>query len=1133
MLQAKHAVHSHAADATVAQLRACLEHQQDERSHEAPGIFFAHSPLKAFAGYSASRRVLGELTRAAVLLQAEGERLEMRVLAQDFIRAPLLPLGGGAQPQRAPSPADGPRGAADEPMPPELLHRVRDVCALLDHLSSAHALTSALDADQMLELLSAPMLERAAGTMRAHLEACLLASFSPHLVEPEDGLGRELGGLCSALYPLWAARLRARQRVLVLAILTASAHADLPRLMRAVEDAPTPSICMADLRRLPGVGPALEIIDAVSPLDFGTVSSIVVAVIVSAHRGFFEAGAEGRALRADSPGASAVFELGCGLPFVSSASSYSVGRCADALSADSADEDEDAQGDHRGALPFAVFRAAACGELSSAQLCALVERELQARRYAFAALLAHTGASVFSLGSCAVGAACACLGAIAALSAAPPEWVHFELRACGLRALSPPRSEASLAQFGALCRRVLCGEGAWHASAGAALEACALPQAASELLQRLAAVLEAAALSRSGSAQRPGVRALTECGPSVSNLGGAYAWDVRSSPKYNVLRARVDNERDVKASLDAARAAVVVGGGGGNSSVPAGGGAIEAACDLMSAAELRELNMLASLFCPSFDLLALGAGGRAVRVRAAVAEPLAVLRQLDAFCGGAGSVVSSARISPDDGAAHAQLFGCFAQLGDSAMRLLDLAQLDALRTPLERQAPHALDAMRDIARASALRAVRAGGASARALLARCRSVAQALLSSAAARAESQVLRGAGSPAAPAAPAAKAARAHSARRGGGGGGPARERRPLAAAGAAEGVRDGARAGARATEAADGERLSARELERAAAARAHAMERAAAADAAAHARAERETELAMALSAADARRARAAEPPAVPSAAGGAAVEAAPSRAAPAAAESAGHAGAAPAAAAAAAPAAAARSGCASAANGARGSLPRPQAPPEAELVAEGASADGRALPSAAAAEPSSPALACGPDAAAAASPFSPPPPPPAARGRGGWETITPSPPPHPAPPGRLLQFGSFPPISLAPIAHVHARRALLASFGGGCAGPAPCAAAAAVVQQVEFYFSEGNLARDAYLRGLMDALGWVDVAAIAAFNRMRGFALDVGAIAGVLTGSEQLDVDQAFVGPSGHGVYRVRARHHWARFTSTA
>ena len=68
----------------------------------------------------------------------------------------------------------------------------------------------------------------------------------------------------------------------------------------------------------------------------------------------------------------------------------------------------------------------------------------------------------------------------------------------------------------------------------------------------------------------------------------------------------------------------------------------------------------------------------------------------------------------------------------------------------------------------------------------------------------------------------------------------------------------------------------------------------------------------------------------------------------------------------------------------------------------------------------------------------------------------------------------------------------------------------------FYFSDGNLSRDSFMRGkLGEDDGWVSLSMLLTFNRMKKMGLDVAQVAEALGGSGVLEVD--------HGGGRVRRR----------
>jgi hypothetical protein len=64
----------------------------------------------------------------------------------------------------------------------------------------------------------------------------------------------------------------------------------------------------------------------------------------------------------------------------------------------------------------------------------------------------------------------------------------------------------------------------------------------------------------------------------------------------------------------------------------------------------------------------------------------------------------------------------------------------------------------------------------------------------------------------------------------------------------------------------------------------------------------------------------------------------------------------------------------------------------------------------------------------------------------------------------------------------------------------------IVRQVEFYFSDSNLAGDRFMRGQIDANeGWVEIAVIAAFKRMKSLTSDMSLIVCALRQSRVLQV----------------------------
>lgn len=73
---------------------------------------------------------------------------------------------------------------------------------------------------------------------------------------------------------------------------------------------------------------------------------------------------------------------------------------------------------------------------------------------------------------------------------------------------------------------------------------------------------------------------------------------------------------------------------------------------------------------------------------------------------------------------------------------------------------------------------------------------------------------------------------------------------------------------------------------------------------------------------------------------------------------------------------------------------------------------------------------------------------------------------------------------------------------------------AVRNQIDFYFSAGNLVRDVFLRSKMNGEGWIPLHVIAAFNRVRMLTPDPAVIVTSLAGSSttELSVDKLFLRP---------------------
>jgi len=63
----------------------------------------------------------------------------------------------------------------------------------------------------------------------------------------------------------------------------------------------------------------------------------------------------------------------------------------------------------------------------------------------------------------------------------------------------------------------------------------------------------------------------------------------------------------------------------------------------------------------------------------------------------------------------------------------------------------------------------------------------------------------------------------------------------------------------------------------------------------------------------------------------------------------------------------------------------------------------------------------------------------------------------------------------------------------------------ILGQLEYYFGEQNLPMDFFLRQQMDAQGWIDIAMIASFNRVKSLSTDLDLIREVLRMSSVVEV----------------------------
>ncbi|KAJ6839665.1 la-related protein 1A isoform X2 [Iris pallida] len=78
------------------------------------------------------------------------------------------------------------------------------------------------------------------------------------------------------------------------------------------------------------------------------------------------------------------------------------------------------------------------------------------------------------------------------------------------------------------------------------------------------------------------------------------------------------------------------------------------------------------------------------------------------------------------------------------------------------------------------------------------------------------------------------------------------------------------------------------------------------------------------------------------------------------------------------------------------------------------------------------------------------------------------------------------------------------------------------RQIEYYFSEENLVKDAYLKQKMDECGWVDLGLIASFRKVAALTKDLEMIRSAMTVSHSVQLEGD----------KMRVRHDWQKWTLT-
>ncbi|KAG8965387.1 hypothetical protein FRC03_000562 [Tulasnella sp. 419] len=132
-----------------------------------------------------------------------------------------------------------------------------------------------------------------------------------------------------------------------------------------------------------------------------------------------------------------------------------------------------------------------------------------------------------------------------------------------------------------------------------------------------------------------------------------------------------------------------------------------------------------------------------------------------------------------------------------------------------------------------------------------------------------------------------------------------------------------------------------------------------------------------------------------------------------------------------------------------------------------------------------------------------------------------PPPVQQPPYMPYMYGQpvayGPPLPMPPVVGQQQQQINGVAPGGGFGAPIPMPLTYPGYQldplrlyllgQIEYYFSIQNLAKDVFLRNQMDTEGWIDIATIASFNRVRQLTTDLNVVKETMALSQLVEVDE--------------------------
>ena len=94
---------------------------------------------------------------------------------------------------------------------------------------------------------------------------------------------------------------------------------------------------------------------------------------------------------------------------------------------------------------------------------------------------------------------------------------------------------------------------------------------------------------------------------------------------------------------------------------------------------------------------------------------------------------------------------------------------------------------------------------------------------------------------------------------------------------------------------------------------------------------------------------------------------------------------------------------------------------------------------------------------------------------------------------------------------------------------PDATLTAVRRQVEYYFSDGNLANDEWLVSQMDVDGFIDLQLLATFNRVRALTTSMEELYHALSLSHQLELAVVSWSPPMAKVRRAPTNNHTSKY----